>query len=110
MSSNTLTSYLIGEVNKTALKFSLRDAPPCNKTKQKRAVERGLEKIDNELDVASFIRFHLQTRNLLKQLFNAEKRKAAEDLKSHLDSDQIPDSDESELVSFEHSEIVDPTA
>jgi hypothetical protein len=55
------------------------------------------------LDVANFIRFHLQTRNLLKQLFNAEKRKAAKDLKSHLESDRIPDSDESEPVSFEHA-------
>jgi hypothetical protein len=57
------------------------------------------------LDVASFIRFHLQTRNLLKQLFKAEERKAAKDLKYHLDSDKLPDSDESEPVSFERAEI-----
>jgi hypothetical protein len=101
---------MISGVYKTAFKFNLRDASPCNKTKQKRAEERGLAKIDYELDVANFIRFHLQTRNLLKQLFNAQKRKAAKDLKYHLDSDQLPDSDESEPASFEHAEIVAPQA
>jgi hypothetical protein len=87
VSSNTLTSYLSSEVYKTAFTFNLRDASPCSKTKQKRAEERGLAKIDYELDVANFIRFHLQTRSLLKQLFNAEKRKAANDFKHHLESD-----------------------
>ena len=73
----------------------MRDIFPCNKTKRKRAMERGLAKIDDELEVTNFIRFNLQTRSLLKQLFTAEKRKAARDLKFHLDSEQSPASDES---------------
>jgi len=50
-------------------------------------------KISKELDVANFIRFHLGTRTLLKQLFSAEKRKAARVFQRHLESDQSPDSD-----------------
>ncbi len=50
-------------------------------------MNRGLGRIDYELDVVNFIRFQLQTHSLLKQLFTADKRKAASDLKSHLNSD-----------------------
>ena len=95
MSINTLQAHLISYVYKTALKISLRDALPFTKTKKMKAIERGIAKIDFELDVVNFIRFHLQTRSLLKHLVSAEKRKKARDLKCHLDSDQIPDSDQS---------------
>ncbi len=50
-------------------------------------------KISKELDVANFIKFHLGTRTLLKQLFSREKRKAARVFQRHLESDQSPDSD-----------------
>ena len=93
VSSKTLAGYLMSKVYKIAFKFTLKDASPCNKTKRKRAEERGLEKIDYELDVVNFIRFHLQTRILLKQLFNDENWRASRDFKHYLDSDQIPDSD-----------------
>ena len=73
---------MIRPVFKIALTFNLRDALPCNKTKRKLAIDRGLKKIDAELDVANYIRFHLQTRCLLKQIFTADKRKTATDLKS----------------------------
>ena len=69
-------------VYKIAFKFKLRDGLSCNKTKRKIAVDKGLRKIDYELDVANFIRFQLQTRNLLRQLFTTEKINKARDLKS----------------------------
>ena len=50
---------------------------------------KGLRVIDKNLDVANFIRFNLQTRGLLKQLFDSEKRRAAKDFKNHIDSDQV---------------------
>ena len=74
-------------VFKVAFKFKLRDLPSCNKTKRKKAMEKGKRLIDGELDVVNFIRFQLQTRSLLKQLFTTEKRKSAKDLKYHFDSD-----------------------
>ncbi len=80
---------------KVAFKFELRDLPSCNKTKRKKAIEKGLSKIDGELDVVKFIRFQLQTRSLLKQLFTSEQRKSAKDLKLHIDSDPSDASDES---------------
>jgi hypothetical protein len=46
-------------VFKIEFKFELRDLLPCRKTERRRAVNRGQAKIDDELDVASFIRFHL---------------------------------------------------
>ena len=82
-------------VYKIAFKFKLRDALPCNKTKRKITIEKGLRKIDYELDVVNFIRFQLQTRSLLKQLFTTAKRKAERDLKSHLYNDQPSASDDS---------------
>ncbi len=85
-------------VYKIAFKFKLRDSFPCNKTKRKIAKEKGLRKIDYELDVVNFIRFQLQTRSLLKQLFTTEKRKAASDFKSHLVSDQPSASDDSGII------------
>ena len=66
-----------------------------------------MEKISDELDVVNFIRFHLQTRSLLKQLFSAEKRKEARDLKSHFNI-QSPASEESSNMEpdpFEHADI-----
>ena len=69
---------------------------PCNNTDRRRAINRGIAKIGDELDVANVIRFRLQSHRLFKQLFTTEKRKAAMDLKSHLNSDQSPASDESE--------------
>ena len=74
-------------VFKVAFKFKLADLPSCNKTKRKKAIQKGLSKIDGELDVVNFIRFQLQTRSLLKQLSTTEQRKSAKDLKSHIDSD-----------------------
>ena len=44
-------------VYKIAFKFKLRDAFYCNKNKRKIAIEKGLRKIDNELNVVNFIRF-----------------------------------------------------
>lgn len=106
MSINTLQAHLISYVYKTEFKISLRDALPFSKTKKMKAIERGIAKIVFELDVVNFIRFHLQTRSLLKHLVSAEKRKKAKDLKCHLDSDQIPDSDQSvELDPQKHLEI-----
>jgi hypothetical protein len=67
----------------------------CNKTKRRIKIDKGLSKIDDELDVVNFIRFKLQTRNLLKQLFRIEQRRQARNLKSHLDSDQQSASDDS---------------
>jgi hypothetical protein len=95
VSVNTLNYHLLTAVYRTAFKFNLRVLFPCNKTKMRRAIDRGLAKIDDELDVANVIRLHLQSRWFFKQLFTKEKRKAARDLKSHLYSDQSPDSDES---------------
>ncbi len=95
MSVNTLNYHLVTAVFRTAFKFNLRDLFPCNKTKTRRAIDRGLAKIDDELDVANVIRLHLQSRWFFKQLFTKEKRKAARDLKSHLDTEQSPASDES---------------
>ena len=101
MSQSTLTSYLMGSVYK--ISFNLRDVLSCSKTKKRKQINRGLERIDKELDVANFIRFHLQTRGLLKQLFNSEKRRAARDLKSYVDT-QSPDSDvSSNLDSYEQA-------
>ena len=45
--------------------------------------------------MVNFIRFQLQTRSLLKQLFTTEKIKSAKYLKSHFDSDPSNASDES---------------
>ena len=87
MSSNSLAYFLITGVFKVAFKFKLRELPSCNKTKRKKAMEKGLRKIDGELDVVKFIRYQLQTRSLLKQLFTTEQRKSAKDLKPHIDSD-----------------------
>ncbi len=95
-------------VYKIAFKFRLRDAFYCNKTKRKITLDRGLGKIDYELDVVNFIRFQLQTRSLLKQLFTAEKRKAARDLKSHLDCDQPSASDDSGNMEPDPFENVEP--
>ena len=95
MSSNSLAYSLMTGVFKVAFKFKLGDLPSCNKTKRKKAIEKGLSKIDGELDVVNFIRFQLQTRSLLKQLFKTEQRKSAKDLKSHIDSDPSHASDES---------------
>jgi hypothetical protein len=86
VSVNTLNYQLLTTVYKTAFKFNLRDFSPCNKTKMRRALDRGLAKIDDELDVSNFIRFHLQSRGFFKQLLTSEKRKAARDLKYHLES------------------------
>ena len=88
MSVNTLNYHIVSAVFRTRFKFNLRDLLPCNKSKLRRAIDRGLAKIDEELDVANVIRFHLQSRRLFKQLFSAEKRKAARDLKFYLVSDQ----------------------
>ena len=82
-------------VFKTAFKFKLWDSFICNKAKRRKAINIGLGKINNELDVIKFVRFHLQTRSLMKQLFTAEQRKAAKDLKFHLNSEQSPASEDS---------------
>jgi hypothetical protein len=77
VSSNSLAYHLMRGVYKTAFKFKLRDASSCKKTKRKLAMDRGQQRIDYELDVVNFIRFQLQTRSLMKQLFTTERRKAA---------------------------------
>ena len=87
MSSNSLAYSLMTGVFKVGFKFKLGDLPSCNKTNRKKAIEKGQRKIDGELDVVNFIRFQLQTRSLLKQLFTTEQRKSAKDLKSHINSD-----------------------
>ncbi len=95
-------------VYKIAFKFDLKGAFSCNKTKRMITIEKGLRKIDYELNVVNFIRFQLQTRSLLKQLFTISKRKAARDLKSHLYSDQPSASDDSGNIDpdpFEHEEL-----
>ena len=58
-------------------------------------MDRGKQRIEYELDVVNFIRFQLQTRSLMKQLFTTERRKVAKELKSHLDNDQLSASDDS---------------
>ena len=88
----------MGAIFKTSFRFKLQEVFYCKKTKRRRAKDRGLAKIRSELDVANFIRFHLTTRSLIKQLFTAEKMKAARDHKSHLESDQSPASDESSNI------------
>ncbi len=95
MSSNSLAYLLMRGVYKIAFEFKLRDLSSCNKTKRKMAIEKGLRKIDYDLDVVNFIRFQLQTRSLLKQMVTTEKRKAARNLKSHLESDTSHASDDS---------------
>ena len=82
-------------VYKIAFEFKLKDLSSCNKTKRRIAIEKGLRRIDYDLDVINFIRFQLQTRNLLKQLVTTDKIKAAKDLKSHLDNDHQSASDDS---------------
>jgi hypothetical protein len=93
---------------RVAFKLKLRDLPSCNKTKRKKAIEKGLSKIDGELDVVNFIRFQFQTRSLLKQLFTAEQRKSAKDLKSHIDSDPSDASDESGNIDPDPFETQEP--
>ncbi len=95
-------------VFKVAFKFKLRDLPDCNKTKRKKTIEKGLTRIDGELDVVNFIRFQLQTRSLLKQLFTAEQRKSAKDLKSHINSDPSDASDESGNIDPDPFESEEP--
>ena len=95
-------------VFKVAFKFKLADLPSCNKTKRKKAIEKGLSKIDGELDVVNFIRFQLQTRSLLKQLFTTEQRKSAKDLKSHIDSGPSDASDESGNINPDPFETEEP--
>ena len=95
-------------VFKIAFKFKLGELPSCNKTKRKKAMEKGLRKIDGELDVVNFIRFQLQTRSLLKQLFTTENRKSAKDLKSHLYSDPSHASDESGNIDPDPFETEEP--
>ena len=75
---------------------------PCNNKRVKDRGLKGLRVIDDKLDVANFIRFHLQTRGLLKQLFTAEKRKAAKNLLSHLHSDQAASVGSSDIESDGH--------
>ena len=72
------------------------------------AIEKGLRKIDYDLDVVNFIRFQLQTRSLLKQLFTTEQRKTAKDLKSHFDSDPSDASDESDNIDPDPFETEEP--
>ena len=91
----------MSSVYKIPFNFKLQDAFPCSKTKTRRQIDRGLAKIEKQLDVANFIRDHLQMRQLLKQLFDLEQRKAARDLKLHLDSSQSSDSEESKHDQFE---------
>jgi hypothetical protein len=98
----------VRRVFKIAFKFELKDASWCNKTKRKIAIDRGLRKIDYELDVVNFIRFQLQTRSLLKQLFTAEKRQAARNLKPHHDCDQPSASDDSSNMEPDPFEQVEP--
>ena len=95
-------------VFKVAFKFKLADLPSCNKTKRKKAIEKGLSKIDGELDVVNFIRFQLQTRSLLKQLFTAEQRKSAKNLKTHIESDPSDASDESGNINQDPFETKEP--
>jgi len=85
VSKYSLAHALTNGVFKTKSSIKLGDFVPCSK-KRVNAL-KGLKVIDDKLDVANFIRFHLQTRGLLKQLFTKEKRKAAKDFKSHLESD-----------------------
>ncbi len=66
-------------------------------------------KIEEELDLAYFIRLHLKTQDFFKYLLSQEKRKAARDLKHHLNSDQSPASDDScniEPDPFDDEEVV----
>lgn len=87
VSSNYLAYHQITKVYTIAFKFKMIYALSCYKIRRKIKMNRGLGRIDYELDVVNFIRFQLQTHSLLKQLFTADKRKAASDLKSHLNSD-----------------------
>ncbi len=95
-------------VFKVAFNFKVRDLPSCNKTKRKKTIEKGLSKIDGELDVVNFIRFQLQTRSLLKQLFTTEQRKSAKDLKSNINSDPSVTSDESGNIDPDPFESEEP--
>lgn len=58
-----------------------------------------MAKINYELDVVNFVRIQMKTRSLLKQLITVEKKVAATNLKSYLDSDQQSASDDSEMQS-----------
>ena len=87
VSKHSLAQSLTNGVFKTKFNIKLGDLLPCNNKRVKDRGLKGLRVIDDKLDVANFIRFHLQTRGLLKQLFTAEKRKAAKNLLSHLHSD-----------------------
>ncbi len=93
---------------KVAFKLKLEDLPACNKTKRKKAIEKGLSKIHGELDVVNFIRFKIQTRSLLKQLFTTEQRKSAKDLKSHIHSDPSDASDETGNIDPDPFETEEP--
>ena len=95
-------------VFRVAFKFKLEELPSCNRTKRKKAMEKGLRKIHGELDVVNFIRYQLQTRSLLKQLFTTEKRKSAKDLKSHLYSDTSLISDEDDNIDQDPFESESP--
>ncbi len=64
--------------------------------------------IDENLDVANFIRFNLQTRGLLKQLFDSEKRRAAKDFKNHIDSDKVGSDGSSEPDGHREDNNIEP--
>ena len=72
MITNQLENYLVITIFRTLslreFVFKWRDALPCRKTKQRRVRDRGLKRIERELDVLHFIRFHFQMRGLLKIL------------------------------------------
>jgi len=79
----------VAGVFKIAFKFKLADLRTCNKTKRKKAIEKGKKKIEDELDIIHFIRFQVQTRSLLKQLCTTEEQKKAKDLKCYLHSNHV---------------------
>jgi len=87
VSKYTLAHLLTNGVFKTKFDIKMGDLMPCRNKRQKNKGLKGLRVIDENLDVANFIRFNLQTRGLLKQLFDSEKRRAAKDFKNHIDSD-----------------------
>ncbi len=80
MISNQLQNYLVTTIFRTLslqkFEFKWRDDLPCRKTEQRRVRDRRVKRIERELDVLHFIRFHFQMRGLLKILSSLEQRNA----------------------------------
>jgi len=54
--SNFMLYYLVTGVFKIAFKFRLKDLRTCHKTKRRKALENGMQKIEDELDIVHFVR------------------------------------------------------